>query len=452
MRVRLALSAAIVVAASLSATAVVTVEAPVPVAAPQPWTDAWLLGFTDAYLDDDGARRDAVLRSLRNPDNLYARMRIAAYARPDMGWDRLPQWNPRTAVLDDADVTHLRTGALPTLPTDATPLWNGERPTTMAGWVALGREVFFRFPLRAEIAAEHAVVDDARAAETGLVHLAGEYPGLVVYRDMDGSAAVGITCALCHASEHDGALVVGRARRDFDFGAMRLAWHDASGEPIDPRMRARMQSWGPGRADITEDDDQDPVAIPDLWRLRDLRNLTQAATIVHDSPLALAIRQETQYIHASGERTRPPRELAWALAMYLYSLDAPAPAQSTASAATLTRGRAIFDRECTGCHTDATRSGEAIDARRVGTDPALANGTSRGTGMYRPAPLLAVADAAPYLHDGTVATLADLFDPARLRSTFDRGARGPGAVPGHAYATLLTDSDRAALVAWLETL
>jgi hypothetical protein len=444
VRLRIAIACALVTAASLSATANESAPPPAPTAAPAPWSDAWLLSFTRAYLDDDAARRDAMERSLANPTNLYARMRLAAYAQPDKGWDRLPQWNPRTAILDDDAVAELRERGLPTLPDDATVLWDGERPTTMAGWVELGRRVFFGYPLRPEVAAEHAVIDDGRAAEIGLHRLAGEYPGLVVYRDTSGSDAVGITCALCHSSVVDGELVVGRARRDFDFGAMRLAWHDAmptEAGPIDPRLRARMESWGPGRADITEDDDQDPVAIPDLWRLRDLRHLTQAATIVHDSPLALAIRQETQYIHAGGARTRPPRELAWALAMYLYSLDAPARAAEVASADVIDRGRELFDRDCTRCHSDASRSGAPIDARRVGTDPALANGTSRGTGMYRPAPLVAVADAGPYLHDGTAPTLERLFDPARLRT-----------VPGHAYGTDLDTDDRDALVAFLQTL
>src|SRR5690606_31786250 len=128
----------------------------------------------------------------------------------------------------------------------------------------------------------------------------------------DGEARVGITCALCHVAIEGGEVVVGRARRDFDYGGMRLAYHRDSGAPLDPELARRMASWGPGRADITEDDDEDPVAIPDLWRLRELGALTQAATLRHaelgaDAPLALAIRQETQLLHANRERARPPR-------------------------------------------------------------------------------------------------------------------------------------------------
>lgn len=482
MRLRLALTVFVAAAASMSAgggepdadggqpDVGATIGAVTAAVHPTParhaaWSDAWLLSFTDAYLHDDAARRAAVLQSLRNPDNLYGRLRVAAYGRVDTGWDALPTWNPRAIVLGDADLATLRDGGTVRLPGDAAPLWDGETPETMAQWIALGRRVFFTYPLRPEAAAEHALVVD-RADAIGLqrdpdARDGGVIPGLVAFADVDGEAKVGITCALCHSAIEDGALVVGRARRELDYGAMRLAWHRDLGDAIDPRLAHRLASWGPGRADITEDDDADPVAIPDLWRLRSLRALTQAATIVHDrrdgsaTPLVLAIRQETQYIHANGERTRPPRELAWALAMFLYSLDAPPIAEPTSSDdddARLARGRAVFEAHCLDCHGDDARSGAPVSARRVGTDRALANGTSRGTGLYRPAPLVGVAPAAPYLHDGSVATLDDLFDPARLQPGFDRGVHGRGPVPGHAYGTKLSAHDRDALVAWLRTL
>ncbi|MBK6919750.1 MAG: c-type cytochrome [Deltaproteobacteria bacterium] len=481
MRVRLTLTVLVAAAVSMSAGGGEPYPRAVPEASPAaveplpvadapwsdaPWSDAWLLSFTDAYLHDGEARRAAVLQSLRNPDNLYGKLRVASYARVDTGWDALPTWNPRTVVLTDAELETLQARGTVRLPDDAAPLWDGETPDTMAQWVALGRRVFFTYPLRPEAAAAHALAV-ARADAIGLrrdpaAGDGGVVPGVVAFADVDGDTKVGITCALCHTALEDGALVVGRARRELDYGAMRLAWHRDLGDAIDPRLAARLASWGPGRADITEDDDADPVAIPDLWRLRSLRALTQAATIVHDrrdgsaTPLVLAIRQETQYIHANGERTRPPRELAWALAMFLYSLDAPPIADAAISAgagddARIARGRAVFEAHCLDCHGDEARSGVPVSARRVGTDPALANGTSRGTGLYRPAPLVGVTAAAPYLHDGSVATLDDLFDRARLQPGFARGARGPGAVPGHAYGTKLSAHDRDALVAWLRT-
>ncbi len=473
-RLSIALATVLVAVASLSAVVDATETADVPTAAAPtaslvPWTDAWLLAHTDSYLHDGAKRRAVLEHALTNPDNLYARMRIAAYGLGDSGWDALPAWNPRAAGLDEDTVAELRAGKSPRLPVATAPVWDGERPHSMEQWVALGRQVFFTYPLRPEVSAQHAIADETLARGLGLHAVDGDpaatggvYPGLVVFRATDGTDQIGITCALCHSTPEHGELVVGRARRDFDYGAMRMAWHQASGEFIDPRLGARMTSWGPGRADITEDDDQDPVAIPDLWQLRSLRYLTQAATIIHDrrdgnaTPLALAIRQETQFIHAGGERTRPPRELAWALTMFLYSLEAPQAAadapQADTKQAELARGRVLFERHCLDCHGDANHSGEAVAAGRVGTDRALADGTSRGTGLYRPAPLIGVAAAGPYLHDGTVATLEDLLDPERLHREFDRGVRAPGLVPGHTYGTRLSAPDRDALVAWLRTL
>jgi hypothetical protein len=215
-------------------------------------------------------------------------------------------------------------------------------------------------------------------------------------------------------------------------------------------LAARMATWGPGRADITEDDDQDPVAIPDLWGIRWQSALTQAGTLRHTHPAALAIRQETQILHANRERTRPPRELAWALAMYVYAIETP-PAQRVESPLT-EKGEAVFDSHCAGCHDNPTRGGDPIAAERVGTDPALAFGTARGTGMYRPSPLVRVAAAAPYLHHGVVASLEELLSTDRFAPDYDRGARGSGPIPGHEYGTALPPADRAALLVYLRTL
>lgn len=421
-----------------------------------PFSEAWLMAQSGRYLDSSAARRRALERSLRSPENLYSRLRLAAYGLGVLGWDLLPEWNPRTLPVTRATGEALVAGRGLGAVAAAPPLWDGERPETLAGWEALGRRVFFDYPLRPEVFAEHALAHPEVGATVGLRAAAdGSVPGTVVFVDVDGAAQVGITCALCHVAIEGGEVVVGRARRDFDYGGMRLAYHRDTGAPLDPELARRMASWGPGRADITEDDDQDPVAIPDLWRLRELGALTQAATLRHaelgdDAPLALAIRQETQLLHANRERARPPRELAWALTMFLYSLEPP-PVAAMGPDAAAVRGAALFQAHCTGCHSDPGGSGAPIEAALVGTDPALAHGTSRGTGLYRPAPLHRIADAAPYLHHGVVPTLADMFDPARLRPDYRGGAHGPGPIVGHEFGSELAAPERADLIAHLRT-
>jgi len=420
--------------------------------APPPWSDAWLLAETDRYLEDRAFRRARIEASLTNPGNMYSQARLGSYGLEHGGWDALPEWVPVSRPVDETVVAALRAGGGPSLD-GATPLWNGQRPGTMEQWVELGRRVFFEYPLRPEVFAEHALATPDLARDVGLFAAPdGTWPGVVVFRDLDRSARVGITCALCHVARGpDDALVPGRARRNLDYGRMRLAYHRDTGAPLPERLAVRMAEWGPGRADITQDDDEDPVAIPDLWGMRGQPYLTQAGTLRHDHPAALAIRQETQILQANRERTRPPRELAWALAMYVYSLEPP-PREPVPEDARTLAGRHVFEQQCTRCHSHPTGGGTPVPAERVGTDPTLALGRARGTGTYRPAPLLRAADAGPYLHHGAVTTLEDLLDPVRLQDGYERGILGPGPVPGHAYGTELPAERRAELLAYLRTL
>ncbi|MFO0618016.1 MAG: cytochrome c [Polyangiaceae bacterium] len=404
----------------------------------------------ERYLNDGAARRAELVRSLTRPENTYSRQRLDAYGLGDRGWDLLPAWNPRTRAMNAELAARVERGEA----LDAeglAPLWDGVMPSTEQGWIELGRRVFFEFPMRAEILVEHALGDPAGAEALGVERAAdGHVPGAVVFLDVDREVRVGMSCALCHSAIEGGAVVPGRARRSLDVGRMRMAWLTARDGAVDARDAQRLGRWGPGRADVTEDDDEDPVAIPDLWGLRDERWLTQGATLRQESPIALAIRQETQLIDSNHLLVRPRRELVWALVMYLYSL-AP-PRSGEAPPPGVEAGRALFDEHCRSCHSNAALGGEPIDASAIGTDPALANGKGRGTGRYRVPPLLAIGRGAPYLHDGSVASLDELLSPERLSADYTRGRFGPGPIPGHPAGTRLDAEARASLLAYLATL
>lgn len=377
------------------------------------------------------------MESLVNPDNSYSRQRLSSYGLKTAGWDLLPVWNPRSIRLPvDKEQGKIA------------PLWDGAAP---ADWATLGREVFFGYPLRAEPLVELAITDPKLAESVGLEKDgAGAYVGLVQFVDVDGRSRVGISCALCHAAVVDGAIVPGVARRHLDYGKLKLAFHARTGAPLDAELAQRMATWGAGRADVTEDKDEDPVAIPDLFGLAEQSFFTQAGTIRNTGPVALAIRQETQLLHSNHEKVRPPRELAWALAMYLLSLTPPP--QQVAVTAETERGSKLFARGCSECHSNAAGGGAPVDAARVGTDLAFANGAARGTGKYRPPALLRVRDNGPYLHHGAISTLDELLSPARLSASYSGSPLGPGPVPGHEWGTDWPAEDRAAVVAYLETL
>ncbi|HLK89990.1 MAG TPA: hypothetical protein VKZ18_08850 [Polyangia bacterium] len=105
----------------------------------------------------------------------------------------------------------------------------------------------------------------------------------------------------------------------------------------------------------------------------------------------------------------------------------------------------------------------AVDVPTI-SDPVRAGhvGAARiGAAWVRAAPLVAVAASAPYLHNGSVPSLRALLDlPARRPKTFPLGEAGfvfdtrlPGnGNQGHDFGTALTPSEKADLVAFLESL
>ncbi len=408
----------------------------------EPWSDAWILAHTRSYLDDPSARRAAMEGSLTQPANLYSEARLAHYGRVREGWDTLPEWNPRVVPIDRARAEALARGEAIEVPPEAARFFEGEAPTRWPEWVALGRRVFHELPLRTEPYWTDALRDPALAARLGVARAPdGSVPGLVLVRDVDGASRVGITCALCHAAPaHEGdAFVEGRARRSLDYGLARIELARSLGRTLAPEAEARFAGWGRGRADVLEELSEVPIAIPDLYGLRHLRWLTQGATLRHVTPLALAVRQETQYVQANHLRTRPPRVLVWALVTFLYAIEPPPIATAQGETDATARGRTLFEAHCRECHDGPAWSGDPTELARIGTHPELARGHARGTGSYRPAPLLRVREAAPYLHDGSVADLETLLSPER-------------EAPGHRFGTERSNEERAALLAFLETL
>jgi len=166
------------------------------------------------------------------------------------------------------------------------------------------------------------------------------------------------------------------------------------------------------------------------------------------------------------------------------------------------QGAALYKTHCASCHEiGAKRTGTIIPVEEVGTDRhrldmwtraaadsynVLSEGYSwrmskfQKTGGYLSAPLDGLWLRGPYLHNGSVPTLADLLEPAAARPTlFWRGydlldpvkvgfvSTGPEAeatgsrhdtsVPGnsnagHEYGTTLSAGEKRALVEYMKTL
>lgn len=76
---------------------------------------------------------------------------------------------------------------------------------------------------------------------------------------------------------------------------------------------------------------------------------------------------------------------------------------------------------------------EDIMPLSVSTNAGLALKTRKGTGLYKVPSLRGVWYRGLYLHDGSIASLEDIFDPKRLRDDYvPSGWRGPWCKdPGH---------------------
>jgi hypothetical protein len=237
-----------------------------------------------------------------------------------------------------------------------------------------------------------------------------------------------------------------------------------------------------------------PAQIPDLIGVKDRRYLDHTGLARHRSIGDLmrysALNQDTQLLATYGDfipggkdfrelpdpstRSRYSDEQLYALALYLYSLKPPPNPNKFDALAR--RGRKVFEREgCAGCHTPPLYTNNKLtpaeefkvpEAHRkkydvlpisVGTDPSLALRTRRGTGYYKVPSLRGVWYRGPFEHNGSVATLEDWFDPARLRNDYVPTGYKPHdvktrAVKGHEFGLTLSPDDKNALIMFLKTL
>jgi len=163
-------------------------------------------------------------------------------------------------------------------------------------------------------------------------------------RYADGTTEPALSCASCHARPDTAGRLLHGAASDFDLGAL-------VGE-----------AWGPGRVDVTTDGEENPVAMPDLRASRHQRRLHHSGNL-YNSLGALAVRLETLLITARAEAVRPPREIAFALAYYVWSLG------GDEEPAALPRSP-VFHDHCGRCHFDVTGAGDVVPVLMVGTDAA----------------------------------------------------------------------------------
>ena len=228
--------------------------------------------------------------------------------------------------------------------------------------------------------------------------------------------------------------------------------------------------------------------IPDLINVKDRKYLDHTATHLHRgigdlmryaALISFAETADFGPYHlllptTKRAQARLSDEALYALASYIYSLKPPPnpyPFDEQAKA-----GEKIFAREgCMGCHTPPLYTNNKLTLAKgftppkdppstldilpisVGTDPGLALATRKGTGYYKTPSLKGVWYRGHYLHDGSVASLEEMFDPDRLSETHKPGGWSPPeaetrAINGHEFGLRLPTEERVKLIAFLRTL
>jgi hypothetical protein len=240
----------------------------------------------------------------------------------------------------------------------------------------------------------------------------------------DTLTALGVTCALCH-SNVDNSVAPGIGRR-LD------GWHNPDLNPgaivalspaVAPELKAVLNSWGPGRYDprINMDGKNTPLVIPPAYGLDGVDKETYTA----EGPVSYwnAYVAVTQ-MHGQGNFSDPrlgvnvvqTPDLVTsklpALRAYQLSLRAPPPPDGSFDPAAAGRGKEVFEGagQCASCHAGAVltdvNDGILHEPAETGMDPAYAERTSQK--RYRTTPLRGLWQHAPYFHDGSAATLADV--------------------------------------------
>jgi len=281
----------------------------------------------------------------------------------------------------------------------------------------------------------------------------GYFVGLVGVRDAAGHLSYGHACALCHTSENEaGDLVDGVPNHDYDIGlyydALRPKVWDGNLIFLGDAGLDVLRHQGPGRTDPSMDSFWAPVKVPHLFALRAYEHGYRSNGDTSNIWLQC-------YRNLNGEYA-VDSEIMEALMAYLLSLSAPP--NSHAVGGIEKKGEGIFRAQgCDRCHSGIYYSnGRVIDWDVIRTDPdRIRNGFPKG---YKVPSLLRVDLAKLLLHDGSLTSLDQLFDPARLKPDYaaagipaERRKKGAG-VQGHEFGLALSIEDRAALVAFLRTL
>ncbi len=239
-----------------------------------------------------------------------------------------------------------------------------------------------------------------------------------------------------------------------------------------------------------------PTSVPDLYNIEERKYLDHTGLMRHrgieDLMLYATLNEEADRMDKYGGipamapwPSENPRIQQFftrfsdgqllALAKFIYSLEPPENPEVYPEEM-LKRGEVVFmEQGCVTCHTppyytnnkltpvdgfdvpDGHKEKYDIFDVSVETDPTLALETRRGTGYYKIPSLIGVWNRQALLHDGSIRTLEELLDPARMEEGYQTSGFRPSweegkPVKGHPFGMEIPVNDKQALIAFLRKL
>ena len=249
---------------------------------------------------------------------------------------------------------------------------------------------------------------------------------------------MGVSCALCHSTvDNSFAPGIGKRLDAYPNRDLNPGLIIAMSPAIDQAKKDVYASWGSGKYDPRYNHDglNNPTVIPPAFGLYGIPKaiFTGDGDVQHEpaGPVAywnryVAVTQ--MHGHGYFEDAR----LNWsvdyregddlvtdklpALQAYQYSIKAPKPPAGSFDLAAAARGKVIFSgkAQCATCHSGPLLTDNTIDGRlhpqsaSVATDKDYVNRSA--TKQWRVTPLKGVWQHAPYFHDGSAQTLADVVE------------------------------------------
>lgn len=331
-------------------------------------------------------------------------------------------------------------------------------------------------------------------------------------------------CLLCHAGRIAGQTVIGAANTQADLQLLiedlkRLAMMGGVAPPAAPDVRTGAR----GVSDIVgftlelvraQNPQLPPIGtdmgfqdVPAWWTFSNKTRLYLDGSgdqLGHRTMMAtlLAFGYQQADLDAAEPRFVELRQ-------YLLSIPPPAWPFGALDAAAVERGRAVFRAQCVVCHGDERCErveSQLVDPQTVGTDAKLAQNygaeqvaytnsswfgavtPSRATHQYAAPSLRGVWASAPYLHNGSVPTLAQVlesgtrpvvfrvlgaeqadYDPVKVGFAVEARAEVPAALPradqarwydtrkpglgsgGHTFGDALTAQERSDVLEFLKS-